>query len=412
MYAFTFLGSLGTGLVTNGVYFLAKSALGYAETANYLLALVFGVAYIAGAVTVGPALRSVARRSDRVTSRLVLALLLILLAGVCAVPIAAQRITGAPQAWTLWLLAAVYAPLTGALWPIVEAYLSGGRRGRELRHAVGGFNIVWAGAVAASLWLAAPLVEPQPLLVLALLGLLHVLSLALLPALGREPGRHLSDEPHEVNPIDRSLLRVFRILLPASYLVSSTLQPFLPSGLAKLGVSVTWAAPAAATWMSSRLIVFAVMQRWHGWRHAPALPTIGALMLLAGFGLAVVAPSLGGTLPQPVPLTLMLAGLAAFGAGMAVIYCAALYYAMEVGAAEVDAGGAHEALIGVGYAAGPLAGLACLAATEPIKNHISSAVTFESLLAAGVTAATLLAVFIALRLAKSHPIRQAPSNRY
>ena len=38
-------------------------------------------------------------------------------------------------------------------------------------------------------------------------------------------------------------------------------------------------------------------------------------------------------------------------------YTAALYYVMEVGGGEVDAGGSHEALIGIGYTVGPLCGV-------------------------------------------------------
>jgi hypothetical protein len=53
----------------------------------------------------------------------------------------------------------------------------------------------------------------------------------------------------------------------------------------------------------------------------------------------------------------MLIGFGTFGAGLGVVYHAALYYAMSVGLAEVDAGGTHEALIGGGYALGPLVGL-------------------------------------------------------
>ena len=45
------------------------------------------------------------------------------------------------------------------------------------------------------------------------------------------------------------------------------------------------------------------------------------------------------------------------GAGLGIVYYAALYYAMAVGRAEVDAGGTHEALIGAGYTVGPSAGL-------------------------------------------------------
>src|SRR5690349_22377768 len=68
---------------------------------------------------------------------------------------------------------------------------------------------------------------------------------------------------------------------------------------------------------------------------------------MLGFGLIVAGLS--------VPLLMF--GLAMFGAGMGIIYYATLYYAMTVGKAEVDAGGTFEALIGVGYAVGPLTGL-------------------------------------------------------
>ena len=46
-----------------------------------------------------------------------------------------------------------------------------------------------------------------------------------------------------------------------------------------------------------------------------------------------------------------------FGVAQGVVYVGSLYYAMEVGASGVDAGGAHEGLIGVGYTLGPLCGL-------------------------------------------------------
>jgi len=54
----------------------------------------------------------------------------------------------------------------------------------------------------------------------------------------------------------------------------------------------------------------------------------------------------------------VVAGLALFGTGMGLTYCLALYYALAVGKGAVDAGGGFEALIGLGYFAGPLLGLA------------------------------------------------------
>ena len=75
-----------------------------------------------------------------------------------------------------------------------------------------------------------------------------------------------------------------------------------------------------------------------GWRGAA---------LAGGLALVLVAPSLAG----------VVAGLVLFGAGMGITYYAALYYALAVGHAAVDAGGTFEALIGLGYCVGPLLGL-------------------------------------------------------
>lgn len=76
-------------------------------------------------------------------------------------------------------------------------------------------------------------------------------------------------------------------------------------------------------------------------------------MLLTGFGLVVLRLAD----PGPLAVALFVIGLVLFGFGAATVYAAALYYAMEVGAAEVDAGGTHEAMIGVGYSVGPLCSL-------------------------------------------------------
>ena len=69
--------------------------------------------------------------------------------------------------------------------------------------------------------------------------------------------------------------------------------------------------------------------------------------LPAGFVLVLV----GGNLP------LVLVGEALFGWALGVIYYAALYYAMVVKNASVEAGGGHEMLIGSGFVLGPAAGL-------------------------------------------------------
>ena len=54
------------------------------------------------------------------------------------------------------------------------------------------------------------------------------------------------------------------------------------------------------------------------------------------------------------------------GVGMGAVYYAALYYGLAVGHADVDAGGTHEGLIGVGYCLGPLVALAGVPRSESI----------------------------------------------
>ena len=70
--------------------------------------------------------------------------------------------------------------------------------------------------------------------------------------------------------------------------------------------------------------------------------------LPAGFLLIL----LGNSLP------LLILGEVIFGIAAGFAYTSALYYALVAANASVDAGGAHEGLIGLGIAAGPLSGLA------------------------------------------------------
>jgi hypothetical protein len=48
------------------------------------------------------------------------------------------------------------------------------------------------------------------------------------------------------------------------------------------------------------------------------------------------------------------------------VYTGAIYYAMEVHKSDVDAGGTHETLVGLGYSVGPACGLL---ATLAVSRH-------------------------------------------
>jgi hypothetical protein len=355
----TFLGSVGTGAVSNGIFFITSSAMGYARRENLWLGAVFGITYIAAALLAGPALRTLARRSDRVSTRGVLAGVLLLMALVCPMPLIARETDPGLIEPAVWAMVLVYAPATGVLWPIVESYLSGGRRARPLRSAVGRFNIVWSVALVGSYWAMAPLLEQRPFWILGGLGLIHAGMAGLVFLLPREPARHAEDhEPHP--PVYEALLALFRVLLFASYLTLSAINPLQPIILDRLGVKVGWQMPLASVWLTARVLVFVLFERWHGWHGRWWTPWAGLGAMVAGFAATVASPAFG-----PAGVAALVAGLALMGAGVAAVYCGALYYALAVGSAEVDAGGRHEAVIGMGYFTGPLLGLAALTLAGP-----------------------------------------------
>ena len=397
--AITLIGSLGTGAVTNGVFFLAKSGLNFDTAQNAQLGILLGLTYIAGALAIGPALLRLARHASAISTRAVLVALHAVLALLATTPWLINATTSSLPGWALVVPIAIYMPATGALWPIVESHLAGGRRGVPLRRAIGRFNIIWSSAVAASYWLMAPLVESAPLTVLAGLGALHLATIPLLFALPREPRKHVDDEHEPHPPVYARLLAAVRILLPTSYLLSSTINVVLPTAVNRLAVPTEWQTPVASTYLVVRVLVFAGMERWHGWHGRWWPVVVAAAFMLVGTALTVLSPAIAPT--PSAGVALLMVGLATFGIGMSATYCAALYYAMEVGAAEVNAGGTHEALIGIGYTLGPAGILAVsMAADRGLIDPGSS----DAALALLVGVMALAAVAVAIGRGKARKV--------
>jgi hypothetical protein len=361
VYVFSFMNSIGTGVVTNGIVFLTKQGYHFSDTKNYLLAVVLGVTYIVGALGAQPGLQRLRRVWPGVSSRGVLAVMMIVMGALCALPQLGlwMQAGGEARATPIWVMIVLYSPLTGVLWPMVEAYVSGGRSGENLLSTVSRWNVVWSSALVAAYVGIAPMVENYAALAVLLLGGVHILAAAVLLWFTPEPAPHREDEHLPHPPVFARLLVTFRLLLPMSYIVSSTLGPYLPGAMERLHVPVTWHTVLAASWLGPRMVMFAVLERWQGWhgRWFPAI--VGPVLLLAGFGMAILSGS--GALGS-AGVAMLAGGLGLFGIGMAVIYSGALYYALEVGKAEVQAGGKHEALIGAGYTAGPMIGLSACAA--------------------------------------------------
>ncbi|MEO1585064.1 MAG: hypothetical protein AAFR96_10920 [Planctomycetota bacterium] len=347
--------SVGTGSITQGLYFVAEASCGFGRASQFLLGVVMGLIYIPAALAAGPVIRSLDARGSRLAPRTLL-IVLITFAGLIALLPPALHRSGLDACWSIWLTAAAYSACTGLIWPIVEWYLSGGRKHAALRMAAGRFNIVWTSAIVACAWILAPFLERAPLDFLAVLAALHAAALAVVLGLPPRPQPPLDDETPHPLAYER-LLSTARRLLPISYVLMSALAPYLVGALAAIGVAIAWQPVVVSIWLVARVVTMITLERWHGWHGSPAMLAVGAATLTLGFAGCILAP-LAASLP------LMAAALAVFGVGMGTIYTAALYYALEVGGHSADAGGTHEALIGAGYTAGPAIGLAAAIAVD------------------------------------------------
>ena len=340
----TFMNSIGTGVLWNGLGFVTQRDLKFTEVETTMLFLASGGVYAVAALASGRAVRALSRR---MSARGVLALLLLLQAAASPLVYVGTTSIGIV---TMVLVTSVTAAL---LWPIVESFVSGGLSGVGMRRAIGRWCIVWMAAVSAALLMMAPLMrsgEAQGLdarFAVFAVGPLSLVSLLALPWLPKSPGAH-ADEHALVPAGYRAQLASARVLLPASYMMVGALSPILPYVLTSIDIAPAAQTPLTATWLMVRLGAVALLAHAAFWHGKWSTLLVGAALLAGGFALVVAAPALWS----------VTVGLSLFGIGHGIIYYAALYYALRVGSAGVDAGGTHEALIGVGYVAGPGAAMA------------------------------------------------------
>ncbi|MEO6599174.1 MAG: MFS transporter, partial [Polyangiaceae bacterium] len=335
----TFTASLASTMLQRGAYFFTHDIRGFSQAQNLWLALFVGVSYIAGAYNSHRATLRFGERRTLVTILGALAALHALLA------------FSSSSALLVGTLAAV-ASLQGAMWPIFESYISAGETPADLGRVLSRYNISWALSTAPALFLAGLLITsgfPWLLFVVAA-GLFALVLLSCLAFPTKPP--HF-DEEHPARPPSALLERYKGLLVSArfamlgSYMMMYVLAPLMPEIMRNVGFGTAAAARAAGVLDIARLASFLGLFVYAGW-HGRKTPILCAILALpVGFGVALFGSS----------ALSVLAGEVLFGAAAGFLYTAALYYAQLVENASVDAGGAHEALIGVGYALGPGAGL-------------------------------------------------------
>jgi len=342
--AASFLISFGTGVFWNVLPFIAKHAYHFSEVRNYSLFALLGAIYVLGAWKSGVVIRFVERR---LSPRGVLLVIIAVQAALCLTPVTFEG------EWALWFAAIGVTVTSSISWPLIESYLTSGRHGRDMRSAIGWFNLVWTSAVVLPMIVIAPLLETNAEWAIGGLSFINLIAIVPLLYFARVPGHHdATISAAHMTAEYPLLMRSARVLLPMSYVLMSAMAPILPYKLADIGVQVHWETPASATWMIVRVLAIAIMWRLPFWHGRWGVLLLGGATMMIGFAAVVLAPG--------VPV--ILAAFVVFGVGMGINYYAALYYGMAVGHAAVDAGGAHEALIGAGYGLGPLAGMIATAA--------------------------------------------------
>jgi MFS family permease len=381
LFWLTFIESFGTILLERGLYFYTRNILGFSDVDNLWLAFAFGATYVLGAIS---SHRVTLRFDER---RLLLASLLLLL-------LIHLALTAFPRPLLLVAAFPAVGLLQGIKWPVVESFISAGRAPSELVRVLGRFNTTWAIAVPLALVCSGPLIESSfPRSLFAAAAGLNALALAFVLPLPQRPEHFELSHPErpDAGQLQQfgALLRSARWCMLLSYALLFLLAPLMPTVLARLRLTVTEATSASGVLDLARVACFALLGAVLGWR-GRAWPLVAAIIALP-IGFAMIL--FGGN------LWLVLGGEVLFGLSGGLTYTASLYYALVVKNASVDAGGAHEGLIGLGFALGPLIGLTGKALTPALDDSVLADVV-------SVAPLTLLCTLFALTALRR---RQPPS---
>ena len=365
----TFIESLVTSLIERGILFYSEDQLGFSQSDNLWLALLFGVAYMVGALGSHRASRALGERRWLI--------LMIVAHFVLHMALATE-----PSVVLVFVLNTVLGLSSGSKWPVIESYMSAGLTPREAVSSVGRFNMAWSSSVVIAVAASGILIEVWPPSLFLVPAVLNIVTFVLLWGLPAKPMHLEHDHPHRPKP--RQIIRLKSLLLSSrwsmfgSYTLMFLLAPLLPFIFAdRLKFDPGPATVLASLIDLSRFLTFFVMWMWIGWHGKRSVLVLGIAMMPVGFLLTL----LGGD------LSTVLLGEVLFGIAAGMTYYAALYYAMVVQNAAVEAGGTHEGLIGSGFAVGPGIGL--------VGVYLGGAATGNAGLMAATTAPFLILCAIA-----------------
>ncbi|HHH75690.1 MAG TPA: MFS transporter [Phycisphaerae bacterium] len=374
----TFIESFATVCIERGAFFYGEHILKFTMKDNLLMALAFGLCYVTGALLSHRATSWLTERKVLISAIIAQAVIHIFM-GV--------HIT----AITLVAGNAILGLVNGLKWPVVESYITAGLDHVQTSKVVGKFNMSWAGSIPLAVAAVGFLVELHPSALFLAAGLLNILALGIAWTLHQQPYHMPEDHPARPDPVRlaslKRLMYASRFLLLSSYGLMYVLAASLPYSLKGLGYGIQIATALAALMDVARIGAFGSLQRWSGWHDKQWPLWITVILLPAGFYMTHFAPS----------TAMIITGELLFGFTAGIVYYCALYYAMVAKNASVEASGAHEGLIGLGFALGPAAALIGIALASSLGSELNGTAATTALM---ILACSIPACMILLRRGK------------
>jgi predicted MFS family arabinose efflux permease len=368
------VGSFAVSFYFFYFYFFMQDQFGFSSKDNLALAALNGFIYVFASWQAG---RFAQRRGY--FNALKLGLSVMLLALAAGPPLATLHSAVGLVLATIMLTIGMCF-----LWPTIEALVSEGEDAAGLPHAVGTYNVIWAGTSALALFGGGTIVEKfgfgtiffLPIILLttqlALIIWLERHANDLVHAAGNEPSPAPIPDPHRPSPAKaKAFLRMAWLANPFAYIAINTFIPMLPTLAARFHLSPMFAGFVCSLWCFSRLGTFIALWLWTGWHYRFRWLVTACGLLVVSFAVILIVPS----------LTVLLMAQIVFGGAIGLIYYSSLFYSMDVGEAKGEHGGIHEAAIGVGNCIGPAVGAASL---QFLPQHANSgAIAVSALLLCG-----------------------------
>ncbi len=347
--------------ITRGVYFFAEQHFGFARGQNLLLALSHGTVY-----TIGGLLSH--RIASLAAERTVLRGVTLSLSLAALVPALWPR----PVVVVVCYMA--MSLVSGSMWALMQSYVSAGRSARNGSRAIGLFNITWAAMVPLGVASVGPLLALEalpgwprrlPPLMFALPAAAGITAIWIARPLPLRPPYLPDDHPDRLPAAltqrYAALLLSSRAVMFVGCAVIFILVPQVPVIFKqRFDLPVQLASPLAALLDLARWLAYVLFMATMFWHGRPGVLVFAMFALPVGLLAALLGQH----------WSLVAAGELLCGGGVGAAGACAIYYAMQLKNAAVQAGGYHEAVIGLGFAFGPLAGLFGLALHDAVGQPL------------------------------------------